>query len=292
MNPYYADDTVTLHHGDSLDVLRTMPDASVDCVVTSPPYFWMRDYGEAGQYGLEPTPQQYLDTLAAVMAEARRVLAADGTLWLNLGDAHSQRKAVRRSSHQEGLHGARGARPSWKESRAAGRARMSNENVIAGQAVPEKSLMMLPERIAIAMIDGGWLLRSKVVWAKTFAAPDPAADRLASKWEPLYLFAKSPRYWFDRAALNGDDGDVWRLAASSGAGDHTASYPLALPERCIRVGCKPGGVVLDPFSGSGTTGQAALALGRRYVGIDLSAAFHDLALRTRLAQGELIVGAA
>lgn len=281
---YYRDDQATLLLGDALDVLRTLPAGSADCIVTSPPYYFQRDYGAEGQYGLEATPQEYLDVLLAVFREARRVLADDGTCWINLGDAYSQRKAVRLSSHQEGLHGVRGARPSWRESRAAGLARMSSENLIAGRAVVEKSLMMLPDRLAIGMQDDGWILRNRITWAKAFCTPDPARDRLANRSEPIFLFVKSERNHFDRAALGGEDGDVWRLPASSGTGSHTASYSIALPSRCIKAGCKPGGTVLDPFSGSGTTGAAARQLDRRYIGIDLKPAYHDLA-KQRFAQG-------
>lgn len=283
--PYYVDDGITLYHGDALAVLREMPAESVNCVVTSPPYYFQRDYGEPGQYGLEATPQDFLDNLSAVFAEVGRVLAKDGTLWLNLADAYSQRKAVRPSSHQEGLHGARGRRPSWVESRRAGMARMSYENVIDGRVVAEKSLMMLPERLAIGLQDDGWILRNKIVWAMTCTSPDPAPDRLPGRWEPLYLLARSPHYWFDRGLF---DSDVWWLPASAGAGSHNASYPAALPERCILAGCRPGGVVLDPFTGSGTTGMVALKHGRRFVGIDLSAKYLDLALSTRLGQAALL----
>ncbi|MEU9925093.1 site-specific DNA-methyltransferase [Streptomyces griseoluteus] len=276
MPPYYCHDQATLLIGDAVEQLRTLPERSVDAVVSSPPYYFQRDYGVEGQYGLEATPQEYLDTLRLVFREVRRVLADDGTLWLNLGDAYSQRKAVRLSSHQEGLHGARGARPSWRESRAAGRARMSRENLIDGQAVTEKSLMMLPERLAIGMCEDGWILRNKIVWAMTATTPDPTRDRIPGKWEPVLLFSKSARYHFD-TSTPGTDSDVWRFPASSGAGSHTASYPLELPLRCIRAGCKPGGTVLDPFSGSGTTGEAALQLGREYIGIDLNPAYHELA---------------
>lgn len=286
MTERYRDEQVTLLLGDALDELRALPDGAIDCTVTSPPYFWMRDYGADGQYGLEPTPQGYLDVMRAVFREVHRVLAADGTLWLNLGDAYSQRKAVRVSSHQEGLHGAvRGARPTWRESRAAGRARMSSENLIDGQAVTEKSLMMLPERLVIGMQDDGWILRSKIVWSKTYCTPDAAPDRPTGRWEPIYLLTKSPRYHWDKTAP-GADRDVWEIPASRGGTAHTASYPVTLPARAIAAGCRIGGIVLDPFSGSGTTGVAALAAGRRYVGIDLSAEYHDAALG-RLAQREL-----
>lgn len=281
MSVYYADDSVTLHLGDVVAEMSGLEPESVDCIVTSPPYFWMRDYGVEGQIGLERTPADYVDVMLAVSAEMLRVLKPTGTLWLNIGDAYSQRKAVRGSSHQEGLHGVRGSRPSWRESRAAGRARMSNENIINGSAIAEKSLMMLPERIAIGMIEQGWILRNRITWEKTFCTPDPAPDRLPGRSEPIMMFSRSPRYAWDGDALRSltaDAGDVWRLPASSGGGKHTASYATALPERCITAGCAPGGTVLDPFSGSGTTGAAAIALGHRYIGIDLNSDYLDESL--------------
>ncbi|WP_181786104.1 DNA-methyltransferase [Streptomyces phytophilus] len=276
---YYTGDQVRLLLGDALSVLRELPDGIADCAVTSPPYFWTRDYRTPGQYGLEDTPQHYLDRLRAVFAEVQRVLAPYGSLWLNLGDSFSQRTVVRHSSHQGGLHGLRGARPSWRELRAAGRARMPAQNLINGRPIAEKSLLMLPERLLVALLDDGWLLRAKIVWAKTVCLPDPAIDRPARRWEPLFLLTKSRRYVYDTAIAARDD--VWHLPASRGAGTHTASYPADLPQRCIATSCAKGGLVLDPFSGSGTTAQAAVRLGRRYLGIDLRPDFHDLAL-TRL----------
>ncbi|MEO3852765.1 site-specific DNA-methyltransferase [Streptomyces sp. B8F3] len=276
---YYTGDQVRLLLGDALSVLRELPDGLADCVVTSPPYFWTRDYRTPGQYGLENTPQHYLDRLRAVFAEVQRVLAPYGSLWINLGDSFSQRTVVRRSSHQGGLHGLRGARPSWRELRAAGRARMPAQNLINSRQIAEKSLLMLPERLLVALLDDGWMLRAKIVWAKTVCLPDPAIDRPARRWEPLFLLTKSRRYVYDTAVAARDD--VWHLPASRGAGTHTAGYPVELPHRCIATSCVEGGLVLDPFSGAGTTGLAARQLGRAYVGIDLRADFHDLAL-TRL----------
>ncbi len=283
---HYTDDTITLWHGDALATLRQMPDQSVNCIATSPPYYFMRDYGETGQYGLEATPGEYIATLAAILTECRRILAADGTLWLNLGDAYSQRKAIWPSSHQE-TRGRDASRPRWRDLRLAGLARMSNENLIDGSAVAEKSLMMLPERIILEALGNGWILRNKITWHKRFTKPDAAPDRLANRSEHIYLLVKSHRYWFNRNALGTDDGDVWHLPASAYPGAHTATYPPELPERCIIAGCRPAGIVLDPFAGSCTTGMAALRTGRRFVGIDLSATYLDLALETRLAQATM-----
>lgn len=276
---HYADEQVHLLLGDALTVLRQLPDGLADCVVTSPPYFWTRDYAVPGQYGLEATPQQYLDRLRTLLTEVKRVLTPHGVLWLNLGDSYSQRTAVRASSHQDGLHGPRGARPTWRELRAAGRTRMPAQNLINDRPIPEKSLMLLPERLMMALLDDGWMLRAKIVWAKTVCLPDPATDRPARRWEPLFLLAKHRHYHYNSTTAPRDD--VWHLPTSRGAGHHTASYPVDLPQRCIAASCPQGGLVLDPFSGAGTTALAAHHLGRRYLGIDLRPDFHDLTL-TRL----------
>ena len=278
---YFQSKDVTLHLGDALEVVRTLPSESVNCVVTSPPYYFMRDYGIAGQYGLEDTPQTYVDTLRGLFREIRRVLTDDGTAWLNIGDAYSQRKAVRRSSHQEGLHGERGGKPTWVESRASGMARMSSENLINGTAVPEKSLMMLPERLAIGMIEDGWILRNRITWDKAFSIPDPVKDRFKGRTEPIYFFSKSKSYSFQPPD---DRADIWKIAPSSGADSHTASFPPELARRCVAAGCPEGGTVLDPFSGAGTTGMAALEQGKKYIGIDLNPEYLDLSLRTRLKE--------
>ncbi len=279
--PYYADDAVTLYRGDALAVLRELPANSVNCAVTSPPYYGLRDYGEPGQYGLEETPAEYVATLRAVFADLRRVLTVDGTLWLNLGDAYA------RSS---------------------------------------KNLLGTPWRVAFALQDDGWILRNHIVWHKLSTRPESVKDRLSSRHESLFLLTKSDRYWFDLDAIREphsaatvarlasgpvgvrrvtpgeqrdphvvdglekgrNPGDVWSIPSVPFTEAHFAVMPPALAKRCILAGCRPGGVVLDPFCGSGTTGLVAGRLGLRFVGIDLSAKYLDLALRTRLAQSALI----
>lgn len=311
--PYYEDDQVTLHLGDALDTLRQMPDGSVDMICTSPPYFGLRDYGTPGQYGLEATPAEYAETLRALFAEARRVLADDGTLWLNLGDSYA---------YPPGSAGAQG------KGQRTGRT-FTAHGLPGTRAVPPKNLIGTPWRVALALQDDGWILRNDIIWHKTSAMPERVNDRLASKHEHLFLFAKQRRYWFDLDAIREkppttgatwdqrkaggaplhnralvgaaaveavpslasnakgpNPGDVWSLAPGSYPEAHFAVMPLSLAARCIKAGCKPGGTVLDPFSGSGTTGAAARRHGRRYVGIDLNPAYHDLA-RARFAQGVL-----
>lgn len=316
MDPYYIDDQITLWHGDSLEVLRTLPDESVNCVVTSPPYYGLRDYGEPGQYGLEPTPAAFVEQMRQVFAEVRRVLAGDGTLWLNIGDSYvTQDKGPDGSS--SGL--TNGAQLRVRHSPAFDR--------------PRKNLLGMPWRLAFAMQDDGWFWRNTVIWSKTNGMPESVTDRLASRHEPILVMTRSPRYWFDldairqpyaestmrhapRREFNRKDataayfgnpqggldrqphfdqeragrnpGDVWEFPTQPFAGAHFAVMPAALVERCVLAGCRPGGVVLDPFCGSGTTGMVALKRGRRFVGIDLSAKYLDLALKTRLAQTALI----
>lgn len=317
--PYYTDEQVTLLLGDALDVLRTMPDTSVDCIVTSPPYWNLRDYGATGQIGQETTPAEYVTAVAAVFSEARRVLASDGTCWVNIDDSYA---------YPPGSAGAQG------RGQRQGR-RFTAEGLPGTRSVLPKNLCLIPERLSIALQDDGWIIRNRAVWRVTNSMPESAQDRLSHRYETVFLLSKSARYHFDLDAIrepysetsvahaekygsrydrvygapgdsrHGKDGstlrqaghhpqgrspgDVWDIATrpnKTGQKVHFATFPIDLPIRCIKAGCRPGGTVLDPFSGSGTTGAAARQLGRRYVGIDLNSAYHDLA-RQRFAQGVL-----
>lgn len=320
--PYWSDDTVTLLLGDARETLAGMPDGSVDCIVTSPPYFGLRDYGTPGQYGLEPTPAAYVETMRAVFAEARRVLAEDGTLWLNLGDSYAYPPG---SGGRQGVSGQRTDRTFTAEGRPGTR------------EVPPKNLLMIPARVAIALQDDGWILRSEIIWAKRNLMPEAVKDRPTRSHEQVFLLTKRPKYFYDadaireesasaaqdahnqryarqyeahtaRAATTGQPGnvnsigvhsrpgkggrnarDVWTISQTPNPQAHFATFPLELPLRCIKAGCRQGGTVLDPFSGSGTTGAAARQLGRRYVGIDLNPAYHDLATE-RFSQGVIDFG--
>lgn len=347
MTPYYADDQITLYHGDSLTVLRALPDASVDCCVTSPPYYGLRDYGEPGQYGLEPAPAEYVETMRVVFAEVRRVLAADGTLWLNLGDSYA--------SNGTNSGGYLAASTLSGFTNPATKGRVANDSTVRRPISPglaPKNLLGIPWRVAFALQDDGWILRNAIVWDKPNAMPESVIDRLSTTYELVFMFARSPRYWFDLDAVreplaypeaadgtrvfggkvkaggglgaterrrghnaygatvpghtggpkNGgrgphhDDtnpsgrnpGDVWTIPTQPFPAAHFAVMAPELARRCIVAGCKPGGTVLDPFCGSGTTGMVAGRHGRRFVGIDLSAIYLDLALRTRLNQAALI----
>lgn len=271
----------------------------------------LRKYFKPAEYGLEPTPAAYVETLRGVFAEARRVLADDGTCWLNLGDSYVGAPKGS-SSTTDGLQG--------RSNHLTTPAGSGGKN---GGGLPTKSLIGIPWRVAFALQDDGWLLRNEIIWSKPNAMPESVRDRLSSRHEHLFMFGKSSRYHFDLDAIRephaaperkagvrafrardlnhqrtatgsytGPDdrgrnpGDVWEIATRPFPAAHFATFPIDLPLRCIKAGCKPGGTVLDMFSGSGTTGAAARQLGRKYLGIDLKAAYHDLA-KQRFAQGVL-----
>lgn len=520
--PFYTDDTVTLWHGDSLEVLSELPNQSVNCCVTSPPYFGLRDYGIEGQYGLESSPAEYVETMRALFADVRRVLADDGTLWLNIGDSYSAKRTYQvdgtisrrgaqgvsrpydttddrpaknllgipwrvafalqdddsadiyellpgvpadvRARAVEHLETCRTKIPSEHASTAAStrsdgvkptpsdtpsvvlpgtQQTATNSASTAGAttnstASKKSSAPSEATSVAIAASDSlpcstteasspsvgaaengvstfsrsttstavgtrteqnsakptstsgstcvesptptvsassattataqsagmarvrtpksvtvrllraeipegdlehyrlvkqdRWILRNDVIWAKPNAMPESVTDRLATKHEHLFMFAKSRRYWFDLDPIRDEyseaslaryayefqqegatyqaqvkrgahlrdggkieanhqgknPGDVWSIPTQPYPDAHFAVMPQALASRAIQAGCKPGGTVLDPFSGSGTTGLAAAKHGRRYVGIDLNAEYLELSLKTRLSQPALV----
>lgn len=273
---YFQDERTTLHYGDALAVLSEMPDQSADCIVTSPPYFGLRDYGIEGQIGAEASPAEFVAAMVAVFREARRVLADDGTLWLNLGDSYSGSGGNGQTNRRT-----QGKAPTNRRNRAGA---TENGNL------PPRSLMGIPWKVATALQHDGWILRQEIIWAKPNGMPSNAPGRYESRHEHVFLFAKSWPYWFSPDARAFGQSDVWTYPTESLPGAHVAVMPAALAERCVLAGCKTGGTVLDPFSGSGTTGYAASKHDRRYVGIDLNAEYLDLSLRTRLAQPALSLG--
>lgn len=316
MSAYYDDGTVTLHHGDALEVARTLPDGLARTIVTSPPYFGLRDYGEAGQYGAEASVGEYVARMVELFRELRRVLADDGTLWLNLGDTYSLGSTPRHNSNtpNKNRDGSRDTNPGMAERPD-------------GTGLRAKNLVGIPWRVAFALQEDGWILRSDIIWAKPNQMPESVTDRPTKAHEYLFLFAKSPRYYYDAHAIrephehpemthinrarpnrgftghadvtragNHPDGrnkrTVWTVPTVPFPGSHFAVYPPELIRPCIRAGSEPGDVVLDPFSGSGTTGAVATFEGRRYVGIDLNRDYLDLSLRTRFAQPVLPWGGA
>jgi len=263
--PYYEDDHVTLHLGDALAVLREMPAASVDSVVTSPPYYGLRDYGHDDQWGAESSVHEYVERLRVLFVELRRVLVPTGAVWLNLGDTYA------------GKANASTAAGSFDRDRPARQIAQRNRL----QDAPYKSLIGVPWRVALALQDDGWAVRNELVWAKSNPMPHPVADRLNAAHETVFLLTPRPRYYFDldavREPIRNPEVNAPRLL---GNGRRNTFGRLVLTVT------PPDGTVLDPFNGRGTTGRVARLNGRRYVGIDLNAGYLDLTV-AGLAQGVL-----
>lgn len=252
-----------LYQGNCRAILPTLEAESVDTVVTSPPYFWQRDYDVDGQFGMEPTIDGFVANLVETFAGLARVLKPSGTIFLNLGDTYYNAKG----------------RPHGVDDKHR-RRRMSVLRAVDGPGLglPRKSLIGIPWRVALALQDTGWTLRSDIVWVRKSSIPEPTAkDRPWRKFEHIFMLTKGVRYYFNRDALAGEE-DVWHIEPernSLARGTHYAPYPRELVRRCIAVGCPEGGIVLDPFVGGGTTMSVALKMGRDAVGVELSRPFCD-----------------
>lgn len=262
-NTYYGRRDVTpwiISQDDALAALKRLPDDFVDCVVTSPPYYWQRDYGVDGQTGQEATLAEYVRTLKKVFAQVRRVLKATGVAFIVLGD-----------TYYSGRGQPKGGDPkqTWR-----GVARQKYRAVDKpGFGVPKKSLLGVPWRVALALQEDAWVLRSSVVWRKKKALAEPSVrDRPWTTTETIFIVTKTGKYHFDRNGL-GNDEDVWDIPATSANRRyrHAAPFPEALVERCLAAGCPPGGIVLDPYAGSATTLVVAADRGNPAIGIELNA---------------------
>jgi DNA modification methylase len=296
-----------------------MPQSAYQCCVTSPPYYGLRDYGHAGQIGLESSPDEYVARMVDVFREVRRVLRDDGTLWLNIGDSYAG-------------HNAEGFRPG-NESKNGGASNKNGAGRIPGHK--PKDLLGIPWQLAFALRADGWFLRSDIIWHKPNPMPESVTDRPTSAHEHVFLLTKSARYFYDaeaikeqpsegsaasyRAALENPRADreyqhdsanrmgkrsanrawsdpetlkrlldgrnarnVWTIATQPYSGAHFATMPPDLAERCIKAGTRPGDHVLDPFGGAGTTGLVADRLGRNATLCELNPAYAALA-RERIA---------
>lgn len=293
--------TWEIREGDVLDRIREIPDESVHCVITSPPYWGLRDYGFAGQIGLEATPEAYVARMVEIFREVRRVLRSDGTCWLNIGDSYTSGGRATRAPDRKYLG------PRESEVRAA-----------TPHGLKPKELVGIPWRIAFALQSEGWWLRSDIIWAKPNAMPESVADRPTLAHEYLFLLTKAGRYYYDadairergvdlarqrRDRIGGANGhkvrhspgsmigasttrnarSVWSITTEPYTEAHFATFPPELPRRCIAAGCPPGGVVLDPFAGVGTTVMVALRLGRSAIGIELNPEYAAMARRRIVA---------
>lgn len=287
--------------GDALLRLKELEDESVQCCVTSPPYWGLRDYktppviwpdGWTGHLGAEPTPEQFVRHLTGIFEQVRRVLRLDGTLWLNIGDSYN-------SGSSGGLGGSTisGGQRNQAESNRHGRPVLSS--------VKHKDLIGVPWMLAFSLRASGWYLRQDIIWHKPNPMPESVRDRCTKAHEYLFLLSKSSRYYFDAGAIkepaitgaNGSRFDrgktaehqlgrastkvrddlpmrnkrsVWTVTPASFTEAHFATFPSKLIEPCILAACPPGGLVIDPFSGAGTTGIVCEQLGRDYIGIELN----------------------
>lgn len=290
--------------GNALTELRKLPSQSINCCVTSPPYWQLRDYGIEGQIGLEKTLDEYIDAVTAVLRKVKRVLRDDGTLWLNMGDTYVTDAPTIRRNEFDG-HG------------SVVISKGPTARYTSG-ALKSKDLAGVPWRLAFALQADGWYLRSDIIWAKPNPMPESVKDRPTKAHEYLFLLSKSSRYYYDIDAirephqadslrkrlspwrgkqwrghprkdannlkpeqschpLGKNKRSVWSIPIQGFQGQHFSTFPEKLVEPCILAGCPTDGVVLDPFAGVGTTLLVAKRLNRRAIGIELKPAYAKLA---------------
>jgi DNA modification methylase len=306
--------------GDALERLSQLESGSVQVCVTSPPYWGLRDYGHAGQLGLERTPEEYVEKLVSIFREVKRVLRDDGTCWLNLGDSYWANRG------ENGESGGQGS------TALSGRINQVRDGGRTHAYLKPKDLCMIPARVAIALQQDGWYLRSEIIWAKKNCMPESVTDRPTRSHEYIFLLSKSSSYYYDFEAIkeraitppedkshhafgapggkvasntfnkqesgkkwnprmaNGapnirerkhadvegqsyilrNKRDVWQVATKAYNEAHFAVFPSELITPCILAGSKENDLVLDPFTGSGTTGLVSLRHNRNFIGIELN----------------------
>ena len=253
-----------IYHGSALDVLRTMPKKTINCVVTSPPYYWLRDYGVEGQIGMEDSISEYVNTLTEIMNEVRRVLRDDGVAFFNIGDTFYSGKGMSHGQDEKS-----------KKRRFGLRAVDKSGGM--GIGLQRKSLIGIPFRLATSFMESGWVLRSSIIWHRLKRLPEYVQDRPGRSYEYVFLLAKSRKYYFNRKALidRHIEEDMWTIPTQTKptGGLDTAPFPDELVKRCLEVGCPENGIVLDPFVGSGTTIRIANEMEKLGVGIDLNREF-------------------
>lgn len=301
--------------GDCIDMMRTLPAQSVQCCVTSPPYFGLRDYGMADQIGLEQTPAEFIARLVMVFREVRRVLRDDGTVWVNMGDTYASIAGGYAPGGSAGKHDI--------VSLATRGAVLRGKRRSPPSGLKQKDLMGIPWRLAFALQDDGWYLRQDIIWHKPNPMPESTRDRCTKAHEYLFLLSKSPRYYYDQEAIrepaiggqteaamqfgrNGPSGEhiipgqrfaqhrpgrptptpvtdtrnkrsVWTVATAGYQGAHFATFPPDLIRPCILAGAPRGGVVLDPFGGAGTTAVVAMQEGRKSILCELNPEYAAMA---------------
>lgn len=293
---------IKILHGNCIDKIKELDNSSIDCVVSSPPYFGLRDYGVDGQFGLEKTYQEYLSNTVKIFETFKPKLKDNATIWWNVGDSYSSGK--RTSTTNQSLRG----------NKNYGVTRTPVQN-----GIKEKDLLMIPNRVAIALQDAGWYIRSEIIWHKPNPMPESVKDRPTSCHEKIWLITKSKKYYYDADAIreplaasslsrlnqniknqkgsiranggmksNGNmkavgnketrnKRNVWTITTKPFKDAHFATFPKDLIEPCIKAGCPEGGIVLDPFGGSGTTGIVASKNNRNAILIELNKDYIDIA---------------
>lgn len=248
--------------GDCLKVLPSLLSESIQCCVTSPPYWGLRDYNHSAQIGAESSPVKYIENLVEVFRSVRRVLRKDGTLWLNIGDGYAR----------NGGTGSCG--PNAVVGNTKKLIQKRNCKVPDCWGLKDRDLMGIPWRLAFALQEDGWILRSKITWIKKTAMPESVKNRPTSATEDIFLFAKSPSYYYDSKAIRESTGanlrNYWILGPDTSGNGHPATFPRELARRCILLGSKEHDTILDPFGGSGTTGAVAIELNRKAILIELN----------------------
>ena len=271
---------VTLN-GDTREMVRQLPNDTFQCVVTSPPYWGVRDYGVDNQIGAEPDLYQYIERLVAVFRELRRALKPDGTFWLNIGNTYSS-----------------GGRK-WRDVDDKNKGRAMSYRPPTPPGLKKKDLIGVAWLLALACQKDGWYLRNDIIWHKPNGQPESVKDRLTVSHEYLFMFSKSERYYFDQDAIkeNTSNGNsrknkrtVWSINTEPCPEAHFAVFPGALIRPCILAGSKKGDIVLDPFYGAGTVGIVTKELDRKCVGIELNDDYLNIAeKRTGTVQTSLIL---
>ena len=270
--------SITLEHSliiesDAVLALQRLPSASVQCVVTSPPYWGLRDYGIDGQIGLENNLQQYINKLVSVFAEAKRILRDDGVFWLNIGDGYTSGNRGYRAPDKKNPARAMSVRPDTPE------------------GLKSKDLLGIPWRLALALQADGWYLRSDIVWNKPNAMPESVKDRPTRSHEYVFMLTKNERYYYDYQAIkeNGrNKRTVWNINTVPFSKAHFATFPPSLIEPCILASTREDDFILDPFFGSGTVGVVCQEFGRRFVGVELNGEYVRIA-KARLGVKDLPV---
>ena len=308
----------TILQGDAIERLKDIEDNTIQCVVTSPPYWGLRDYGKDNQIGLEETPEEYVNNIVNVFREVKRALKDDGTLWLNLGDSYVANKGDSKAGFNERYFGKK-----FKTNKQSDT--YKNTNIKIKNPNAPKNLVGIPWRVAFALQADGWYLRQDIIWHKPNPMPESVTDRCTKSHEYIFLLTKSANYYYDANAIKEPAQDwgtrdrsnfrkgtkdkllihhglknanfaelgrnkrsVWKINIKPYKDAHFATFPEELPTLCIKAGSKENDIVLDPFFGSGTTGYVAQRLYRKWLGIELNPEYIKMANK-RFSQQELFI---